>query len=550
MTTTRVSASLDGRQLRAAFVTASQYLADASASIDAINVYPVPDGDTGSNMAATLRDAVESTATLGPAPSVAEMLSALARGALYGARGNSGVILSQALHGFAVGVAARHRFDARCLADGLAQGSRAAYAAVSRPAEGTMLSVLRRAAGEATRVAATFPDEGRGAACVPVLEAAIAAAESAQRDTTSQLPALAEAGVPDAGGEGICEILRGLHTALSGRSPNRGERPLAPRPALPRRDAAAAVEHDTFGFCTEFIVEQGQTPVDIQQLRILASQPGSTSVMVVGDEYGARVHLHTLEPQAVLTAAERYGHLSRIKVDDMDAQHSRLRFSWGRAGVAVGMLAVSRGAGFDSAFEGLGSAVCDLGQNAKPASGDLAARADALGLPEVVLLPNHANVLLAARQAAGLARCTLHIVPTRSLAEGIAAAVAFDPRRPGTSNVEAMTEAAARVRTVEIATATASRSIDSHHIRAGDAVAFLDGEVIATGPSLCESLMQALDAAGAQQAALVTLYRGASVEEADARSVRAQVAQRYPAVEVELVDGGHDLYAYIASVES
>ena len=538
---------LDGPKLRTALAAAAQHLRDASGSIDAINVYPIPDGDTGANMSGTLREAVEGANALGVSPTVGEVLRALARGALYGARGNSGVILSQALRGFAIGVGDPPAVDAAGLAAGLGAASIAAYAAVSQPAEGTMLTVLRRAAEAAMQFSTTLPRNGGGVPCVAMLSYVVAAAEVAQVHTTGQLAALAEAGVPDAGGEGICVILRGL---LAGISDKGLEVPEVVRPVIrPAPSALASDGHAAFGFCTEFIVEPGEGPIDIARLRELAGRPGNSSVMVVGDQGGVRVHAHTPEPDALIASAEQCGRLTRLKVEDMDAQHARFRASGGEPMQTIGVLALSRGAGFDAAFEGLGAAVCDLSQAQKPAAGEIAAAADALHLSEVIVLPNHPNVLLAAQQAVELTRCTLHVVPTRSLPQGIAAVVAFDPRRPSAANVGAMQDAAKNVRTIEVATAVVSQTSGGIVVREGQSVAFLDGELVAATETALESLVSALEIARAAEAALVTLYRGTEATQGDAETIRDAVAARFAEVEIELVDGGQGLYTYIASVE-
>ncbi|MGH2633121.1 MAG: DAK2 domain-containing protein, partial [Tepidiformaceae bacterium] len=491
MTTPLVDRLVDGARLRAAFDTAARHLRGMSAFIDAINVYPVPDGDTGANMAGTLRDAVAGTEVLGDSPSVHQVLEALARGALYGARGNSGVILSQALRGFATGVGDRPALDAAGLAAGLTSAEESAYAAVSKPVEGTMLTVLRSAAKAATACASVLPRGGDGAPCGDLLAEVVRAADAAERETTSQLPALAEAGVPDAGGEGICVMLRGLLGAVSGIDASL--LPLAPNatpgPTVRSGHRPATNERESFGFCTEFFVEPEDRPVNIARLRKLAGKRGNSSVMVVGDGNGARVHVHTAAPEGLIASAGRCGRLSRIKVEDMDAQHAR--FNRGEHGTeqAVDVLAMSPGAGFDAVFRGLGAAVSNLGRREKPSAGEIAAASDQLHSADVIVLPNHANVRLVAEQAAKLVRCTLHVIPTASLPQGIAAVMAFDPRRAVALNVAAMTDAAAKVRTIEIATTSVSRRADGIPVRAGQSAAFVEGKLIGAAASHREALV-------------------------------------------------------------
>ena len=533
---------IDGETLRQVFAAASAHLRESAKAVDAINVYPVPDGDTGANMSATLREAVDRALALDASPTVSEVLGTVARGALYGARGNSGVILSQALRGFAAGVGEAEQLDGASLARGLSQGAEQAYRAVSKPQEGTMLTVLRAAGEAATKAAAELDPRALGSGCVPVLGAAVRAAEAAEAHTMEQLPPLKEAGVPDAGGEGICAILRGLLGALTGSMPlvkeTRAERPIS---------AGADHEEELFGFCTEFLLEGEE--LDVEVVRELASAGGNRSVVVVGDEALVRVHAHSLQPQGLLDAAEKLGKLTRVKVEDMTAQNVRYRESGSGAGVKVALLAMSRGAGFDEIFESLGATVSDLGFVEKPPAGQIAEAADALRVADVIVLPNHKNVLMAAEQAKELATCTLHVVSTVSLPQGIAAAMAFDASEPAAANREAMAEAATSVKTVEVTVAGATRRAEGIDVKEGEALALLDGDLVGAARSVQGALFEGVAHAQPARGQLVTVYVGEAVAEGEATEAVAALAARFPAVEVERVAGGQPLYHYIASVE-
>jgi len=534
---------VDGDALRALFEAGAAAVAAAAPAINAINVYPVPDGDTGSNMAATLREAAAAAKEVSPGSSAAEVAEAAARGALYGARGNSGVILSQALRGFAKGLAGAAELDAARLAAGLLAAAEAAYAAVSRPQEGTMLTVLREAAQAAQAAAAQMPGEGAGLPCLAVLEAAAAAAREAEERTIDQLESLREAGVPDAGGEGVCVLLGGMLAQLKGEELQLEEFGAGGH----AMEFAAAHAGDTYGFCTEFVLEPVTGAVlDLPRVRALAEGLGQ-SVVVVGDERLARVHVHTEQPDALLAAMADLGRPERVKVDDMDAQRARFESAGSGATAAVGLLALSRGAGFDRLFESLGARVVDLGMVEKPAAGDIARAAERIGTADVIVLPNHRNVLLAAEQAAQLARCTLHIVPTTTLPQGVAAALVFDPGARAAELADRMAEAAQAVRTVEVTRAAASRTADGVRVEAGQAIAVVDGRLTAARDRLEDALAEGLAAAGAGPGTLVTVYVG---EGGDAGLAGDTVRQRFPAAEVEVIDGGQPLYPYIASVES
>ena len=545
MTLTQPGARLlTGSDLLAIFSGASHYLRECARAVDAINVYPVPDGDTGSNMAATLAEAIDRAHALGESPSVGSVLSAIARGALYGARGNSGVILSQALRGFATGVGEPEYFDAFGLAAGLQEGARAAYGAVGKPQEGTMLTVLRVAATAAGEATANMPEGGRGAPCAVVLAVAVAAAEAAEAGTIEQLTALREAGVTDAGGEGVCVILRGLLGAI------RGEMLVAP--AIPDRPIATLIGHraEAFGHCTEFLIEAGGSPLDLETLRHVAEADGNSSVVMVGNANASRVHVHTAQSEVLLRAAGQLGTLSRIKVEDMAAQYSRFETGGSGAGARVAVLAMSHGDGFDAIFRSLGVAVSPLGEVTKPAAGAIAAAADALRAADVIVLPNHKNVLLAALQAVELARCTLHVVPTETLPQGIAAALAFAPAESARVNIAAMSSAGPTVRSVEVTIAGADRRADGVDARAGEAIALVDGVLVATGVETVGVLIQGLSRTEPPDGSLITLYAGQEVAPEEFETARQRVSEAFPGAEVEALSGGQALYPYIASVES
>ena len=534
---------LDGDRLREAFRTANTVLRESAAAVDAINVYPVPDGDTGTNMAGTLREAVDATLVLSPSATVPEVLAALARGALYGARGNSGVILSQALKGLAAGAGDREQLDAAGLAAGLAAAADAAYRAVSKPAEGTMLTVLRASGAAAQGHAATLENQGDQVPCVTTLQAAVAAAEEAEARTPEQLPALAEAGVTDAGGEGICVILRGLLAGITGRA-------AAPVP-MPARAIAAMAGHerDDLGFCTEFVLEPAGARLDQGRVRSLAGAHGNRSVVVVGDEAAMRVHAHSDDPEALIAAARALGRVTRVKVEDMAAQNVRFGETGSGAGAGVAVLALSHGAGFNAVFESLGASVFPLGTIGKPPSGELAAAADALRKADVIILPNHKNVLLAAQQAVALAGTTLHVVPTSTLPQGLAAALAFDPGESVAANVRAMADSARSVRTVEVTIAASSRSADGVQARAGETLALVDDVLVASEPGAADALLAGLRHAGAASRSLVTLYGGEDLEPGTLGALADAARAALPGVEVEVIDGGQSLYPIIASVE-
>lgn len=531
--------------VRDLFDGAVAHLTAAASAIDAINVYPVPDGDTGSNMSATLREAVARGRADNEAAGGGAEVSAVARGALWAARGNSGVILSQALRGFAEGVGDAEVLDAARLAAGLDQAARRAYGAVAEPQEGTMLTVLRAAGEAAMEAAAGLPRGGEDAPCSTVLDAAIAGAEAAEAKTIEQLPALAEAGVTDSGGEGICTILRGVRATVRGE-PVPESAPDLGQPTM--RMAGTGHDGDSYGFCTEFLLERTGEELDIDALRAALRGEDHRSVVVVGDAQLARVHVHTSRPNRLIEEAGSWGEVSRIKVDDMSEQSRRFRAQGSGATGSVAVLSLSRGHGFDEVFESLGATVSDLGANVKPAAGMIASAADALRVPDVIVLPNHKNVLMAAEQAVGLSNCTLRVLPTTTLAGGVAAMVAFDPKSSVDANLEAMRTAMGEMRAVEVTVAITDRTAEGIDVHTGDGMALVDTKLVGVGASPEEALFAGIEAAGGGTAEMITVYLGAE-STADQDALASRLGERYPDAEIETVDGGQGLYHYVASVE-
>ncbi len=532
MTTT--GTTLSGTELRAAVTAAADYLTQSAKAVDAINVYPVPDGDTGSNMAATLREACDHALALEEPLEAGQVLATIARGALYGGRGNSGVILSQSLLGLAKGVGETADLDGETLARGLRAAAEAAYTAVSEPVEGTMLTVLREAAGGAETRA--------GDGVLATLEGALTEAERAEAETMDLLPALREAGVPDAGGEGICVILRGLVAALRGELP--------PPVTIPDKPLATLPGHadDGFDYCTEFVLIAGEQEVDVAGMRQHTEGEEFGSVVIVGDEQALRVHVHTDEPEVLLEAAGTFGELIRPKFEDMSAQHARFREEGSGAGAKTGLLALSSSEGFDEVFESLGASTFRLEAIVKPAAGDIAQAADALGPADVIVLTNHKNAIPAAEQAVDLARCRLHVAPSISLAQGAAAAIAFNAQSTPDENTDSITEALDATRTVEVTRAAANRTADGVDVREGEAITLVDGRLISGTDDAVEGLLAGLAEADAADAAIVTVYTGADFT-ASPDDLTERIEATFDGVEVEVVAGGQPLYELVAAVE-
>ena len=508
------------------------HLDSVAASIDAINVYPVPDGDTGSNMSATVREAAAVVGELSDDVTSGELFASLAKASLYSARGNSGVILSQAFRGMATALADSVRVSGDLLAKALVAGATASYGAVSEPKEGTMLTVLR-AAGEGAS-SGSFEDAR------DVLARGLSAAEVAAANTINQMDLLREAGVTDAGGEGVCAVRRGILASIDGTAPK--------APPSPTTTVALRPEHeiDSFGFCTEFVLEAGERDLAKASVEDLATMAGGRSLVTVGDERTLRVHVHVDKPEQLLRDMGRFGTVTRPKFDDMAYQHQQLQRTGSGAKAPVALLALCQGDGFHALF---GAHTLELGLEAKPSAGEIAGAADGIGARKVIVLPNHANVLLAANQAVELARTELLVVPTVGMAEGLSAAVAFDGSGDAESAARTMASSAADVAAVEVSRADAERTVSGVSVRIGDWIAMVRGSLVAAGADLDSIVLTGLEAAGASEAELATVYAGTAFTDTQLQALERDIAAAYPEIEVQSLGGGQTVQDVIVAVE-
>ena len=543
--------------------------------INDLNVFPVPDGDTGSNMYLTLRSAVEEAADAPDPASAASVLGAAAHGSLMGARGNSGVILSQVLRGLAQGVGSKSRLDARAWTEGLGEARVVAYKAVMQPTEGTILTIIREAAEEAERGVEETTD------ITDLLERVVRASHAAVERTTGQLQVLRDAGVVDAGGFGLAVILDAIsqsiadpnNTAIDASPDDEAGRPdaalettgKAQRSRGRRGAAAVAVKEGGWGYCTEFLVHG--PGLDADALRDELSRLGE-SALVVGDSGLVRVHIHTAEPAPLIALASSRGRLSKLKVDDMSAQHHEVL---DRAGVAVasaeraagaaqprapaarkalGVVSVAPGQGFREILLSLGAdSVVEGGQTMNPSIEDLLNAVRAAHAETVVLLPNNGNVILTAEQVDGLVdECQVRVVPTRNLPQGISALLALDPLAGLDSNVERMTTAIAHVHALEVTRAVRDSASNGHDIKEGDVLGILDDEIRAVGSDE-GGVIEAVLVSVAEPPQLVTVYRGGDVTAAAADALTASLRARFAETEFEAHDGGQEHYSYVLSIE-
>jgi DAK2 domain fusion protein YloV len=532
-----MSANLDATALRSALEVAESWLAANRDAINAINVYPVPDGDTGTNMLLTWRAALRAADEVDG--HVGAILSAAQRGALLGARGNSGVILSQMLRGFAEAVDSSEAITPAQLASALERAASAAYEAVSNPVEGTMLTVMRD--GAAAAVASD--GEAHDAVLVTFVEEAFASVDR----TPDLLPRLKDAGVVDAGGMGIAVLFQGLLHGLTGE-------PLPEATVL--GDSAtvelAGVEHEGHGYCTEFVI-LGRD-IDRPSIEAALQAAGGDSILVVGDATAVHVHVHMEDPGPAISVGSASGALDSVKVENMQAQHEDWTAGHAETDPAdlpsIGLVAVAHGPGLAAAYRDLGATqILDGGPTGKASAGELLEAARRAGRDRVFILPNDKDVLMAAGQAAAEAPELIIVIPTRSAAAGLSAAVPYLPEGDADALAEQMTEAVEGIRSVEVSVSVRDATVDGVEVAAGDAIALLDGVLTARAASVDEALMAGLAEAVSDESELVTLYLGEEASDEDGERVTVLIETAHPQLEVEIVSGGQPHYPYIAGVE-
>lgn len=529
--------------LRAALAASSAWLERHVEAINALNVFPVPDGDTGLNMSLTLKAAVDQMAADDPS-SLDAVAASMARGALLGARGNSGVILAQLLRGVARRLQSAAEVDASLMARALESGAEAAYSAVPNPVEGTILTVARAAAAGARAAA------GQGADLRATLERAHGAARAAVAETPEQLPILKQASVVDAGGEGYRVMLEGLVRHLNGERVAH-----APAPVDMRADLSSLHqdENDFFGYCTE-VLFQGED-LDLDALRQRVSALG-TSVLVVGDREMLKVHVHTLRPGAVLELATEAGEILQVKVDNMQLQHREFAAASAppaapRGGPQTGtaLVAVALGEGFQQLFASLGAMVVAGGQTMNPSVDEIAAAIRRAPRAGVIVLPNNRNVVLAAEEAVRLAGGrSAAVTPTANLPQGVAAALALNPEADVDANLPPMARAAAACRCLEITRAVRPARFGDLEVRAGALLALLDHEPVASADSVSELVQTAVSHLPQATYEIATIYVGDEGSDDGARTLRDALGARL-GIPTEIVPGGQPHYDYIVSIE-
>ena len=502
-----------------------------------LNVFPVPDGDTGTNMLLTLQSAVEDIKE-SQATEVGKIARIAAHGSLMGARGNSGVILSQIFRGFARSVEGKAQLSPEELASALEEAANAAYRAVLKPTEGTILTVAREAGRSAAGAAAR-----EGASIADVIGAAAEGARRAVEKTPTQLQILRDAGVVDAGGYGLQVMLEGMLQTIQETG---GEAPPQERRPVVAAQTALELPEEGWGYCTEFLIVGEGLDVELIRERIAAM---GNSVLVVGEPELVKVHVHTDDPPAVLGLAGGYGRLEKLSVGDMSSQHRRILEETVPAGApaqarrpnGVGLVAVVAGAGLVEILKSLGvDAVVEGGQTMNPSTGDMLKAIESQPYDEVVLLPNNKNVVMAAREAVNHSeRKRVHLVETHTVPQGIAAVIAFSGERDAAGNLDAMREAAGRVQTIEVTHAVRDTRSNGLRVKKGDVIALVNDKLETAGGDYGEVVASALQQIGPDDYELVTVYTGEGASPGDTELVSTAIRDRFPKLEVEVDRRAH-----------
>ena len=538
--------SISGQDLREMFNAATGWLEKSSAEIDALNVFPVPDGDTGTNMLLTMRSTIEE-AYRAPDRSAAAVAEAMAKGALMGARGNSGVILSQILRGLAQSFAEKESFTGVDLANGLQQSVTMAYKGMSNPVEGTMLTVIKDVAAAAQAQAS-----GDGGDLISVMEAAVDAANESVVNTPNLLQVLREAGVVDAGGQGLHTILDGALRYLRGETEQMRFR----KPQIIVSDLHAtklpqmiAADEVPYGYCTEFLLKGERINTD--KVRSKLEKKGQ-SLIVVGDESAARIHIHTLDPGEIISYAGSLGTLHQITIRNMDEQHQDfLEMRKDRApAVDTAIIAVASGEGLADVFTSLGvTAIVPGGQTMNPSTKDLLQAVESVMSDKVIILPNNKNIVATANQVQSLTEKTIEVVPAETIPQGVAALLAFDYEANLKANVKIMKRAMSSVKSVEITRAVRATKIGELKIKKKQPIGLLDGDLVAAGDSTIDVLNQVLAKLDLEKVEVITIYYGADTKTAEAEQVGSRIRGQYPQLQIEVVQGGQPHYNYIVSIE-
>ena len=546
--------TIDAVLLQKMFIAGAKNLESKKEWINDLNVFPVPDGDTGTNMTLTIMSAAKEVSGI-TNPTMATLSKAISSGSLRGARGNSGVILSQLFRGFTKEISKLEILDTESLAIATQRATETAYKAVMKPKEGTILTVAKAVSDKAAEVALDTDD------LEEAIEKVITHAEYVLSKTPDMLPVLKEAGVVDSGGQGLVVVLRGMLDALTGKVTDFEITSPVKKPDSAGKGAGAAIEDVDikFGYCTEFIImldkefnEKTET-----EFKAFLSSIGDSIVCVALDDI-VKVHVHTNHPGQAFEKALEYGQLTKMKIDNMREEHNQKVIEKSEMQKAMAQEAMKKSAplkdyGFITIAPGKGLGVDEViegGQTMNPSTEDILKAADNINAKIIYVLPNNGNIILAAQQAADIIEDKkLVVVPSKTVPQGITAMINFEMSRTEQENAEAMTSSMATVRTGQVTYAVRDTSIDGKEIHKDDILGLADKGLAAVGKDIDATVLELLDTMIDDDSELVSVYYGEDITNEQASGIVASIEEKYPDVDVELQEGGQPVYYYIVSVE-
>ena len=539
--------TINGAMLKSMILTAAKLLEANRVNIDALNVFPVPDGDTGTNMSLTIQSAVKELVAC-RSNKVIDITDAVSKGALRGARGNSGVILSQVIRGMCNVLKKNEEIDTKLFAQALMAGAEVAYGAVSKPKEGTMLTVARMVAEHAQNVRNKHKDFET---FMPEL---ISAGNEAVELTPTLLPVLKKAGVVDAGGKGLMCLYEGFYKALIGESVSETA------VVSETKSQDTVMEHADimslgsieFAYCTEFFIiniKKKTTLADIERLRETLMTIGD-SVIVIGDLEFVKVHVHTNQPGRALSEALELGELDKLKIENMLEQNRELIKKYEAEKKEMGMMSVSAGDGITSIFKDLMvDAVIEGGQSMNPSANDIANAVSRINAENVFVFPNNKNIILAAEQAKSLVENKrIHVIPTRNIPQGFSAALAFNPELSVDENKANMIHATDMVTVGQVTYAVRNTKLYGFELKVGDVMGLDDKKILAKGEDVGQVTLELIEKLRRGEE-IITLYYGQDVSEEDAIKLQETIMEKYPECDVEIHYGGQPIYYYYIAME-
>lgn len=544
--------TINSAEFRKMIISGARVLEINRAKVDSLNVFPVPDGDTGTNMSLTIQSAVKELG-LCSSNRLPELCDAVAKGALKGARGNSGVILSQLFRGICSEIKKYDEITIKAFAKAMECGTQVAYSAVSKPKEGTMLTVARLMSEFAKQAAPKYKEFNA------FLDAVIKKGEEALAKTPELLPVLKKAGVVDSGGMGLLCVYRGFLSVLNGEEVDESAvyEPETSDSEDAFGDNSDIVNLDLgeieFAYCTEFFIinlKKQTTLADIDKLKEKLMTIGD-SVICIGDLELVKVHVHTNNPGLALSSAVELGELDRVKIENMLGQNRALRAKREAEKKEMGMLAICAGEGLSEIFKDLlVDRVIEGGQTMNPSASDIADAVQRINAEHVFVFPNNKNIILAAEQAKALVtNRTIHVIPTKNVPQGFAAALAFNPDSSSEENKTDMIHSMDNVKAGQVTYAVRSTSLNGFQLKEGDIIGLDDKKILSKGDTVDDTVLTLLEKLKDGTHEIITLYFGKDVAEEDAEALAAKVSERFPDCDVDYHYGGQPIYYYLVSLE-